>query len=109
MRRFFLDEVPNMRDIGGYSVECNKIVKPRKIIRSNFIENLDKKEIEEIEKMGFTTIIDLRSNEELKKKKGIFAENSNFKFNHIPINGNGRLPENEEKIIDTYMEMLEGR
>ena len=109
MRRLFINKVLNMRDIGGYSVEDNKIVRFGKIIRSNLIDDLDKENIEEIKRMGFTTIIDLRSNEELKKKKGIFVENPNFKYKHIAINGNGRLPKNEDEIIDTYMEMLEGK
>lgn len=109
MRRFFLNKVANMRDIGGYSTDNNRIVKPKKIIRSNFINDLDKEDIEEIKRMGFTTIIDLRSNEELKKKKGIFSENDDFKFKQIAINGNGRLPKSEDEIIDTYMEMLEGK
>ena len=109
MRRFFVDKVPNMRDIGGYSVENNKIVKFGKIIRSNLITDLDIEDIKEIKKMKFTTIIDLRSNEELEKKKGIFVENPDFKYKHIAINGNGRLPKNEDEIIETYMEMLEGK
>ena len=109
MRRLFIDKVPNMRDIGGYSVDDNKIVKFGKIIRTNVITELDSEDIKKIKKMEFTTIIDLRSNEELERKRGIFIDDSDFKFKHIPIKGYGRLPKSEGEIIDTYMEMLDGK
>lgn len=39
------------------------------IIRSNYINQLDNKEMEELIHMNFTTIIDLRSNNEIINKK----------------------------------------
>ena len=45
MRRYFIDKVENMRDIGGYTVGKNEIVKEGMIIRSNYINQLDNKEM----------------------------------------------------------------
>lgn len=109
MRRFFVDKIENMRDIGGYYISNNKTVKSGKIIRTNLITQLEEKDIKKIKDMGFSTVIDLRSDEEIKRKKGIFADDKDFTFKHICIKGNGRLPERENTIIDTYMEMLEGK
>ena len=74
MRRYFIDKVENMRDIGGYTVGKNEIVKEGMIIRSNYINQLDNKEMEELIHMNFTTIIDLRSNNEIINKKSICSE-----------------------------------
>ena len=79
MRRYFIDKVENMRDIGGYTVGKNEIVKEGMIIRSNYINQLDNKEMEELIHMNFTTIIDLRSNNEIINKKSIFR----FKYLNI--------------------------
>ena len=109
MRRYFIDKVENMRDIGGYTVGKNEIVKEGMIIRSNYINQLDNKEMEELIHMNFTTIIDLRSNNEIINKKSIFRDNNSFKYYHIRINGDGRLPESKDDVLNSYIEMLEGK
>ena len=109
MRRFFIDKVENMRDIGGYSIGNNLVVKLGKIIRTNVITNLNEEELNEIKNMGFTDIIDLRSDDEVNRKNGVFFNNHNFNYNHIAINGDGKLPKDENDIVNTYMEMLEGK
>ena len=109
MRRLFIDEIENMRDIGGYAVGDNKIVKSGKIIRTNLVTNLQKKNLNKIKKMGISTVIDLRSDKEVEKRKSVFNENSQFSYYHIAIKGDGRLPSKKEEILDTYIEMLEGK
>ena len=109
MRRIFIDKVENMRDIGGYTAGKNEIVKEESIIRSNCITNLDNREIEELIRMNFTTVIDLRSNDEITSKKGIFIDNNDFNYYHIGIKGDGRLPNSKEDVLDSYIEMLEGK
>ena len=109
MRRYFIDKVENMRDIGGYTVGKNEIVKEGMIIRSNYINQLDNKEMEELIHMNFTTIIDLRSNNEIINKKSIFRDNNSFKYYHIRINGDGRLPESKDDVLNSYIEMPEGK
>ena len=71
MRRFFVDKIENMRDIGGYYISNNKTVKSGRIIGTNLITQLEEKDIKKIKDMGFSTVIDLRSDEEIKRKKGI--------------------------------------
>lgn len=109
MRRFFIDKVENMRDIGGYTIGNKEIVREETIIRSNCITNLDDREIEELIQMNFTTIIDLRSNDEITNKKGIFVGNNKFNYYHVGIKGDGRLPNSKDAVLDSYIEMLEGK
>ena len=40
MKRFFIDKIENMRDIGGYNASENKKVKENLLIRSNVPINL---------------------------------------------------------------------
>lgn len=109
MRRFFIDKIENMRDIGGYAVGDSKIVKEGKIIRSNCVTNLTCKDTEQLIKMGFTTIIDLRSDEEIQKKKGVFFDNEKFQYNNIRMNGDGKIPYKKEEVLNSYIEMLKGK
>ena len=48
MRRFFINKVENMRDIGGYSIDNFKIVKEGKLLRSNCVTNLTNEDIKQL-------------------------------------------------------------
>ncbi len=109
MRRLFTDKIENMRDIGGYAINNNEIVKEGKLFRSNCITNLENEEIKQLIKIGISQVIDLRSDEEIQKKKGIFVDNHTFIYNHIGLKGNGRLPDSKSEVVDSYIEMLEGK
>ena len=98
-----------MRYKGGYTIGNKEIVREETIIRSNCITNLDDREIEELIQMNFTTIIDLRSNDEITNKKGIFVGNNKFNYYHVGIKGDGRLPNSKDAVLDSYIEMLEER
>ena len=109
MRRLFIDSVENMRDIGGYPIGNTKIVKEGKLFRSNCVTELADEKIKELSKIGINRIIDLRSDEEIQKKKGVFVGNDVFVYKHIRINGDGKLPEDKDKVLDSYIEMLQGK
>lgn len=59
--------------------------------------------------MGITKVIDLRCDEEIQKKKSIFFNNDNFSYVQIGVNGNGRIPESKDKVLDSYIEILDGK
>ena len=109
MRRYFIDKIENMRDIGGYSIGHEKAVKEGKIIRSNCVTNLNNEELEQLIKMQFTTIIDLRNDEEIQRKKGVFYNNQKFQYHHIKIQGDGKIPDKKEDVLESYIEMLKGK
>ncbi len=109
MKRFFVDKLDNMRDIGGYMIGDTLAVKEGKILRSNCPTNLDNHDLQQLIDMKFTTVIDLRSDDEVKKVNGVFLHNPNFKYHHVNINGNGRIPDSRDEVLDSYIEILDGK
>lgn len=109
MKRFFTDKIKNMRDIGGYNICEGKCIKEGKIIRSNCVTNLDEQELSQLIQMGFKTIIDLRCDNEISKKNGVFLNNDKFQFYHIGLNGDGKIPDSKDKVLDSYIDILEGK
>ena len=43
MKRLFTDKIENMRDIGGYSIDNNKVVKTGSLVRTNVVTSLNEK------------------------------------------------------------------
>lgn len=108
MKRYLLDSMGNMRDIGGY-ITGNKKVKCGKLIRSNLPDNMTEEDISVLKKMGIKTVIDLRTEEEVEKANSVFEKNSAFKLLHYKIEGGGKIPTKSEDVPLSYMKMLEGK
>lgn len=109
MRRIFANKVENLRDIGGYAINNTEIVKEGCLFRGNCITSLTSEELNYLIQWRITKVIDLRCEEEIQKKKSVFWQNDKFSYVNIAINGNGKLPENKEKVLDSYIEMLDGK
>ena len=106
MVRYLKDSIDNMRDIGGYKSGLENRVKLKRLIRSNLPINLSSNDISLLDKMGMNTVIDLRSQEEIEARKSIFENNKNFKVYHIGIDVGKDIPETEELVPKSYMDML---
>ena len=106
MIRYLEDSIKNMRDIGGYQSRFGNRVKLGRLIRSNLPRDLSQNDISILNKMGINTVIDLRSQEEIKTKKSIFEDNRNFKVYHIGIDIGKDIPETEKLVSKSYMDML---
>ena len=106
MIRYLEHSIENMRDIGGYKSELGNRVKIGRLVRSNLPQNLSSNDISFLNKMGIDTIIDLRSQEEIETRKSIFENNKNFKVYHIGIDVGKDIPEKEELVPKSYIDML---
>lgn len=60
-----LDSVQNLRDMGGYFNNRNKMIRWGKVYRSGDISNLSYIDSLRLDKLGLKTVIDLRSTEEM--------------------------------------------
>ena len=105
MKRLFIDEVTNMRDLGGYTTKNGKITQYNKFIRSNFYDKLSKEKQEWLLKNKINTIIDLRNSDEVSRKKHPLNIN-NFSYININLVG-GKAPDKKEDIPLGYMQILE--
>ena len=106
MVRYLENSIENMRDIGGYKSSLGNRVKLGRLIRSNLPRDLSNNDISILNKMGINTVIDLRSQEEIRTKKSVFENNKNFIVYHIGIDEGKDIPATEKLVPKSYMDML---
>ena len=76
-------------------------------IRSDVPENLTAKEIQWLWDNNITTIVDLRSDEEVIIKPCCLREQSGFRYVHLPVTGGGDTPKSLEHLHTVYRQMLD--
>ena len=76
-------------------------------IRSDVPENLTAKEIQWLLDNNITTIVDLRSDEEVVRKPCSLKERSGFRYVHLPVTGGGDTPKSLEHLHTVYRQMLD--
>lgn len=76
-------------------------------IRSDVPENLTAKEIQWLLDNNITTIVDLRSEEEVVKKPCYLKERTGFRYVHLPVTGGGDTPKSLEHLHIVYRQMLD--
>lgn len=107
MRRFLLSNTINTRDLGGYPLECGKITAYNVFLRSDAPVKVSDNDIKLLLASNITTIVDLRSDDEVKIKPCAFKNNNSFEYYHCKIYGDGCLPESVEAVPASYFEMVE--
>ena len=76
-------------------------------IRSDVPENLTDKEIQWLLDNHITTMVDLRSDEEVVRKPCCFKEREGFTYFHFPVTGGGDTPKSLEHLHIVYRQMLD--
>ena len=56
---------------------------------------------------GITTLIDLRSEEEVNRKPCPLARDSRFTYHHMPVTGGNAMPESPEDVPHSYLRMVD--
>lgn len=104
MRRIICKSVNNLRDLGGYMTQDNRITKFNSIYRSDVPIFLTESELNYFKKNKLTTIIDLRTKEEISKKANYF-QTKGFDYYNITLKGEN-CPKREKDIPFGYMEII---
>lgn len=99
-RSVFMDNVQNLRDMGGYSSNHNRITRWGKIFRSGQLTELSEWDSIRMDNLAIKTIIDLRSIEE--------AEASPIKYNN-PNTNIISIPVNIGNTAELFERLKEGR
>lgn len=80
-----LENAYNVRGIDGYTNKYGKTVRPKLFLRGDGLSNLSENDISTLIEYGVSTIVDLRSDSELKSNPDKFLNNKNFKYYNIPL------------------------
>lgn len=104
MRRIICKSVNNLRDLGGYMTEDMKITKFNCIYRSDVPTFFTESELDFFKKNNLTTIIDLRSEDEILKKIN-YLKDKGFDYYNITLKGEN-CPKREKDIPLGYMEII---
>ena len=104
MRSVNFEKIMNFRNLGGY--ECTYGETAFGVLyRSGRLFGASVSDINKLYSLGLKTIIDIRDDEA--KCLCPDPELNGVKTISLPVNGNGRIPINQEDQINSYLEMLE--
>ena len=76
-------------------------------VRSDFPGMLVDAEVQWLRQNNITTIVDLREENEFKKKPCRLEREGGFTYYHMPVTGGGKIPLSAEAVIDSYLAMLD--
>lgn len=76
-------------------------------IRSDFPGNLTDKEIQWLLDNNITTVVDLRSDEEIARRPCNFKEQDGFRYFHLPVTGGNDIPKSLEHLYVVYRQMVD--
>ena len=107
MSRIELSSTVNTRDLGGYLTESGETTKNMSFLRSDLPINISDSDIDLLLKNGITTIVDLRSDDEVQRKPNSLSTVSSFNYYHAKLFGDGRLPKCTAEVPVSYFEIIE--
>ena len=102
--RIKLKNIKNMRDLGNYPTKSGGYTKNGTFYRSDLPKNMDDEEIKKILKLNISTVIDLRTEEEVNRKPNSLNI-KNIDYYNVSLLGD-KCPEFEKDIPIGYMNIL---
>ena len=82
-RHIALEGSYNTRDIGGYTIDKDRVTRSRRYIRCDGMHRLTDEDQNKLTDYGLKTIIDLRTTEEVNQEPNVFANSKLVKYNRI--------------------------
>jgi len=107
----------NFRDLGGYRTRSGALTKWRRILRADSPHRLSKQDISRLLDHGLTTVIDLRSGNEVADAPNPFAEQSQVTYQNIGVFDHlapqtmqeDGTAEADDPLLDFYVKTLANR
>ena len=78
-------------------------------IRSDAPMNLTEEEIKWLSDNNITTIVDLRSSEEVHRQPCSLANKEGFQYHHLSVTGGGDTPKSLEHLYTVYSQMIDSQ
>ena len=101
-----LETTLNTRDLGGHKTKDGKKTIFNRIYRSDYGKNPpNEKDINFLLSNGITTIIDIRSIENLSSNKNYFSQIDDFEYVNYPIKEGSQIPKSKEDVPKSYLEI----
>lgn len=107
MRRFLLSNTLNTRDLGGYPTKCGGATSYKVFLRSDLPYDVSAEDVDLLLTNKITTIVDLRSDDEVQRKPCALKDNKDFKYYHSKLFGDGYLPKSTEEVPISYFKIVE--
>lgn len=110
MRRILLCGMENLRDLGGYPLAgrgSERFTRWGSLYRGDLPKQVTQADRQRLRELGITTVVDLRSKEEIERKPDPLAQELGIRYLHCPLAGDGRVPAPDEVPL-SYMEMADG-
>ena len=80
-----------------------------RFIRSDFPRNITPDEVEWLRKNDVMTVVDLRGELEHEMEPCRLENEDGFMFYHLPVTGNGDMPETPEEVPGVFLKMVDGQ
>ena len=110
MRRILLCGMEKLRDLGGYPLAgrgSERFTRWGSLYRGDLPKQVTQADRQRLRELGITTVVDLRSAEEIERKPDPLAQEPGIRYLHCPLAGDGRVPAPDEVPL-SYMEMADG-
>ena len=102
-----LESATNTRDLGGYQTEPGQRTRAFSMLRSSCPVNASADDISFLKEHGITTVIDLRTEAEMRKQKSGLADIEGLHYFHCPITEGSEIPASVEAVPVSYMEIAD--
>ncbi len=107
LRRVALGNMVNLRDLGGYPTADGRVTAWERLFRGDTPTGLSEADLQWLLDRDVTTIIDLRSGEEVRQRPDQLAALPQFTYHHVSLAGGDMLPNLEADVGRGYFGVLE--
>lgn len=103
-----LDFTYNTRDIGGYAAAGGRFIQYSAFWRSDLPSEISDCDVAAMIAVGMTDIIDLRSQDEVRRQPCALAAVRGLHYQHCALAGGGRVAHSPDEVAASYMEIADG-